>query len=295
MKRFIVIACTFIIVLIMSIGCAPPLVEEDEKEIRITGLGWVIENIDRGFWRKSTTEKTCFYYLSIKYEGDYITASDVEWARINIPGNRYWLFDPLKDLEPEDKYFGDFGFSNSVTPHHLPIGVFEAEIKLKNGSITRFSRDIPAPGNMYINGITHVYTEDYAGVIPSNYAVLPKRAVVKSYSKADTITITFSVEDNLVYSGRVVFFDSNNYGTGYTAYFRDFETGELSSMINNGNGLYTDGTDNTVTISASDITFNEGYSYSDITNFSVKLTDGYQYSGSSSTYDCVSYTAKIDF
>ncbi len=280
-KMHFVIALLFLIVCAILVdGCTKSL------SINLTFLGWIIENIHPSFWSSPVTE-TCFYNFWLEYEGDDVTADDIEYARIYLQDGSYWSISTDR-LNREYRYIGGWGrWYWSDEYHALPIGTLRAEIKLTNGHTTSYTQIIPAPGNTSTLGYTHIYTEDYSGP-PASYVPMLKRATIGNKSKALDISIDFSVNDTTAYNGYVAFYDATETFIGTTAeYFKDWDTENINSIINLGVAFYNNGVTNTVAISDSDISYVDGYTYTAIAKFIVVLMDGGQYAGSQS-YDCIS-------
>lgn len=303
-KIFLYIITFLILIFLVLLACQSPDTTsgggggggDSGLKINITNVGWIIENIDESFW-SSSPGTTCFYDWFVRYEGDNISQSDIQSARIYplINSNYYWNLIP-------DPYFFDgtnkiiggwarwyWGSEN----HVAPIGNFRVEIILTNGYTTTYNVSFPAPGSTSTNGFNYVYTEN----IPSPGAVytpMIHRATIVSYSKTTGINIVFNVNDPLVYSGYVSFHDSDGDWVGSTTeYFRNYETGILNTDLLT--TLNIDGTNNTLDISDSEIYYDSGKTFSDIAGFILVLTDGAQYDLQPQTYDCLSRSEKIYF
>ena len=155
--------------------------------------------------------------------------------------------------------FDDYADNGSV----LPIGRYNFTVTYSNGAVAKSSLLVPAPGSTKMGSTSYVYTEDYdeASNPPSNYAPLPLRASINSAvydSSASNLTIKFTVDDEKIYNCFVWFYDKNLYYVGETDWYRNFKTGAVSSWLNDGSILYTDGTENTIVLPVSDIQFQEG-------------------------------------
>jgi hypothetical protein len=292
-------ACLFLLFLI---GCAQPVTSGDSSSsgtansITITSMGWIIENIDTSFW-SSTPPTHAFYDFWIYFSGTNISASDITYARIYIPPNytSYWTIDPAQYLDTQNMKIGGWGRWYSST-NCLQIGNLKAEIKLNNGTSATFTKTIPAPANTVTNGYVSVYTEDIAA--PANSVSLIKRAAIGTRSNnGTTLTIVFNTNDTRVYNGWIWLYDANSNFVGASkTFFRDIN-GNFTTIINSGANLYTNGTNNTVSLGNSDISYNTGKTFSDISKFIVVLSDGAQYAsqGNYLNYDCRSISAKTSF
>ena len=229
---------------------------------------------------------------------------DIEYAYVIDPNNnRYWSIQ--KDsgyFNKERKYIGGYtrfwntyySFNGSV----LPIGPIKFEVKIKNRDKATYNFTVPAPGSLTQDNYNFIYTEDYT-TSNSKYTPMIKRANITSKTKDSinkNITIKFTTTDGLFFSGWVWFFDNNREYVGKSPYFRTFSIDKnISKIINNGTAIYTNGTENTLSISNSDITYATGFSFSDIQKFVVVLTDGKQYINTTHSYDCDSISAMTQF
>ena len=277
--------------------------DDDDLEITITRVGWVIENIPTTFWTSNAPSSTCFYNWFVYYEGDDISLSDIQSARIYTT-NGYWNLIPTSNFfDGTNKMIGGWARNCWKDDHIVPIGAFRVEIVLTNGyTAPPYNTTFPAPGDTVTNGNNYVYTEDYTPLpAPSDYTPMIKRAtILPGYTIDDTtkeITIEFNVDDTLVYNGLVCLFDSSGYEIGYTGYFRNFETGDLDTALID--QLNNTGAPNTNTINISDIdneiNYHTGKTFNDIDEFMIILTDGKQYEFQSASYDCRSFTERTTF
>jgi hypothetical protein len=300
MKKIYLLLCVLTALLFYVFGCVNPVEEEDNSTVKVTGLGWVIENIDSSFWTGTMPPSHCFYNFWINYEGN-ISLKDIKYAKVTVVNSGlYWSIPLTENLfNSGNKVIGGwyrfYGDVNNV----LPIGDLRAEVKLKNGKKSSFVKAIPAPGSLTTNSCDFVYTpEDYStGLI--SYAPMIKRATVGTKSIntiTEVMTINFTITDSNVYNGMVFLYDNANEYIGYTKTFRN-ESGNLTSMINGSTAFYITGTNNVLIINNSDITFMSGKTFNQISKFAVSLQDGNQYAaqGKYTAYDCVSVSVKTDF
>ncbi len=172
----------------------------------------------------------------------------------------------------------------------MPVGMSVFKVKLRSGYEAKYDFGMPHPGSTETGVYEKVYNEDYKGSTDDKYIQTVTRAQIEKGridKTQQTAVIQFSInDDNLVYSGELVFYNSNHYFIGTMGYFKDFKTGDNPPYLNEGNGLIINDS-NTVEFSDSDsyIRFTDNYSFNDIAKVVVVLTDGEQYVGSSSTYD----------
>jgi hypothetical protein len=286
--------CTIFSVLI---SCSEP--GKDSKTVSITDIGWVLENIDFSYWTGGFNSATCFGWFSIGYSGD-ISISDIQYAQLHKVGTAsYWSF-PIDSSHVDTlhrRIHSHHNYTTSIAPNGsvFPIGQMEFEIGLNNGNTASYVFDVPAPGQVASGGKNAVFTEDYQGTPGTDYAAIVRRPNCTSQNKSGTITISFSSNDSLVFNGYVVFYDNTNTAIGQSPYFCTYGTGTVASFVNGGATIYKDGTSNSLVLQPSDISYSPGKVYSDITKYSVRLSDGAQYLGTAHTYDCLAIGAIIAF
>ena len=197
-------------------------------------------------------------------------------------------------------YIGGFYRCYDNTIHTLPIGTLRAEVRLKNGPVSSFEKIIPAPGSTGADGYSSIYTEDRT-LPPNNSISMIFRPGVTSYSidyGMENLSITFTTNDARVYNGWVWFFDSSSNWVGTSStYFRNSENGTVNPILNAGGAFYIDGTENVISISASDLVFDTDKAFSDIEQFMVVVTDGAQYVPELryTAYDCRAASEKTGF
>jgi hypothetical protein len=294
-KRWRLLAATGVLSLLLVVGChgSDP---GSRPTLTITSLGWYEENIDPSYWATSAAlnGNTAYYDFWIRYDGD-IAFADLQYARVYLPDGSYWNLASEPDLlDPTKRTIGGWGHWRGLTPNVLPIGALRAEVKLTGGVVSSFIADIPAPGASTSGPYTTMHSEDVA-TPPFGSASMVRRATPGTAntvtSATQTISLTFSVADAKVHNGWVWFFDPVNGYVGRSPFFVDSETGVTSPCLV-GPTLHTDGTTNTLTLSASDVTFVAGKTFDQIARFRVALTDGAQYPPSTHLrYDCRSISA----
>jgi len=278
----------------------PPVVEEEDFDISIDDLGWYIENIDTSYWTGTAPDATCFYDFFIHFKGNF-SLGDISYARVYaINSTIFWNL-PINStfVDMANKVIMSPRFYYETPGHYLPIGNVKGEIKLKNGQKASFDKIIPAPGSTSQGTYNFVYTEAYSSTPGADFAPMVKKASVTSYSKNDinqTVSITFSINDNKVCDGWIWFYDSSNNYIGVSTHFIDTATGNLYTSLFTGGVFNTNGTNNTFNITDTDITFGTGYDFSNIAKFIIVLRDGKQYMPDSySSYDCRSISVKSTF
>jgi hypothetical protein len=294
MKRFVfvsVVPVMLISVLILS-SCST----EGNKEITITDIGWIYENIDTSFWTDGFDDATLFFTFYLVYEGSRISAEDVEYAVFNYQDSIYWPF-PLEPgyFYPADRLmmsYRSYSTAWSGNGSVLPIGPINFEVELTNGYYETSTFVVPAPGSTSTDGKAFVYNENFSGPVPGQYTPMIRRASISSSSKTSTVDITFSVSDSNVFNGDVWFYDAAGGYIGASVVFRDWVSGDVSAVMNGGSGLYVDGSANSVQLAAGDITFESGYDFTDIKSLHLVLTDGFQYLGEPAEWDCRSISVR---
>ena len=268
--------------------------------IEIENIGWVIDNIDASFSGSNDTSARIQFFISFETPGP--TASDIASVYIeSLIGNTSWTLDDpariAKSYNAEKNYFWCRLHSSYLSANGsvLPVGTYNFTVRYSNGSVVKSSLLVPAPGAIETGSTLYVYTEDYmtASNPPTSYAALPRRANNISAVRSESeLTIKFSVNDSNIYNSSVWFYDSEQAYVGTTDWFRDFSTGSVSLMLNDGK-LHNDGTENTLVLSESDIQFDEGKGMSDIYSLFIILTDGFQYASNDSTYDTRSISQEV--
>jgi hypothetical protein len=281
------------VVLLIFAGCPDP----NSQSITISGVGWYIDNIDPSYWTSSPPTAHAFFRFDIAYSGSSISAGDVNSIRVTAPDAVYWeppLSSCTFDTQNKRIYLPALFESSNIDS--LPIGIFTFLVTLANGTTATRTLLVPAPNSTTTGTYTRVYTEDIAP--PATSTPLVTRATLGAHSNAaGTLTINFTVTDSKVYNGYVWLYDAANTYIGYTTTrFRDSANGNVLTKLNGGGAYNTNGTNNIITLTNSDITYQSGKSFADINKFIVVLTDGLQYTpGSYSGADCRSISAKTAF
>ena len=267
----------------------------NDKKIEITDVFWVPENIDSNYWSGDFDSATCFHNFWLDYEGDDIDKSDIEEVKISDSYGTYWLLNLDRDiLDTESKSIGTWErFWNdryAANGSVMAIGTYYFTVTLKSGHVTVADLEVPAPGSTSTDGYDFIYTEEYGSSPPSNYTQMIRRAQISDVTQTGDLTITFSVDDSRVYSGWIWLYADNYNFVCYLTPFRDYSSGAISSIVNGGINLHTDGSLNTIVVDESDLTIMSGMSLNDTAYVVIVLTDGYQYADER-TYDCRSISA----
>jgi hypothetical protein len=273
-----------------SSSSAPP-----GPSIAITGLGWYEESIDPSFWTTAPPNgQTAYYDFWIRYSGD-IAYSDIQYARVYLPNGTYWNIASRPQLfDATNRRIGGWGRWYSTQTNVLPIGTLQVEVKLTDGSDAQYTAYIPAPGSTTAGTYTSMHSEDATSPPPMSAPMLSRATLGATQTltaSTQTLSVTFSVVDPNVHDGYVWFFDASGAYVGGFFYLVDTSTGLASPRLD-GSTLHTDGTVNTLTVSASDLAFATGGSFDQIARFRVVLTDGAQYGlVPGLRFDCLSMSA----
>ena len=226
-----------------------------------------------------------------------IQATDIQSIEITaaLATNRSWLVENSEFFENNLYTFDDgstgialeniFTDVLSTNSSVIYLGDYLVVVTLKDSKTLSYTHTVPAPNSNATNGKKYGYTENYvnsSNPLP-DYVSLLKRAQIKSAALDDTasrLTVSFSISDPRVYNGTIWIYDrENNFIGGLKSFFRNTETGEVSSSLNAGTVFKTGGALNTVTLEAPQVSFVEGKSFKDIDNIHVVLYDGRQYKG----------------
>ncbi len=292
MKQLFKISLLPIIFILTSCGSA---MVQDDLYADISSVVWYSQNIDKSFWSNGTTGASNFMYSTLYYKGEDVNKAEFHRVQM-IKNNEEWNFYLGEDtFNREKKKIGgmrSFSKKCSTNGSVLPIGSVEYRIELDNGYKSKKTVTIPVPGELSNNGYKFVYNEDYTGTTDSTYVQALKRATVTSQTKgASDITVKFTVTDNRVFSGRLFLFNSSKKLIAYTPVFRSFAAGKTVNKA-----ILSDGSENTLNYTSSSISYENGYTFSNISAVAVQLTDGAQYlSDGSKSYNYESISVKVDF
>ena len=282
-----------------------PSTPAPKKQVGIEKFGWVIKNDDPS---RNDDGVTAFLWSSISFADTGLEATDFESVRVTSPSGSSWIHDETSDFErlydsEENKfYIGNIYATKLDSGSSVELGNYTVEVTLKNGNTAKKTLFVPAPGSRTTDGYEFTYTEDYSGAEnpPSNYTPLPERATITNATldaQASTLDVSFAVSDDVIYSGWLWLYDEAGEFVGYTEDFRNYETGAVMAQLNGGASLLTDGSTNTLSLTAASeqlILIDEA-SFSDIASVSVVLTDGKQYIETEiNDYDTRSRTGKFN-
>jgi hypothetical protein len=282
----------------LACGSSTPTTPTTALTVTITGVGWYEENIDPTTWTTPPPNgQAAFFDFIIHYSGE-ITFSDIEYARVYLPGGTRWwtLNKDTRFFDAAAKTIGGFGrWYDNAQPNILPLGDLLVEVKLTSGAISRYTRYVPAPASLTADPFSTMYTEDLTPP-PAASTPMIKRASLgatnTSTAATQTLSLTFSVNDPRVYNGFVWLYDAAGAYLGGYFYFRDSATDLIRPAL--GGVLATDGTLNTLTLHPTDLTFNAGATFSQVARFEIVLTDGAQHgllAGGGHASDCRAISA----
>lgn len=281
-----------LIVIIMVFGIYGCFEKKEEKNVAVKGVGWVVENMGENVVFSNTTG--AYYNFWITYEGD-VTFEEIEYIKVTcLNGSEdngvYWNIDLDKEnFKEETKTIGGwYRYWNSRNRNVLPIGRMEVELKTKNGIMAKYTKEIPAPGSISTNGKKYIYNSEDYSTNSEEYIPNLKRAIISSSTKDivnKELVINYSVNDNRVYNGDIIFYDANKEYIGNTGMFLNVTTGVIKVE-----SFYTNGNNNLLKIKESAINFKTGKSISDIARMNIVLNDGKQYEAEKKQYqyDCLS-------
>lgn len=300
---FRLVAFTLTVCLLAACGQPPGATVSAELE---DVVGWYIGNIPQNFWSDGSGPSVVID-LFVSFKDANIEATDIETVEItnSLSPTRSWSYaaDRIADYfytsqssgKKRLAFPGLWTSSIAANGSVAYLGTYTVEVKLKNGKRDTATLVTPAPSSLTASGYGYTYSpEDYVGTPPSDYVALPRRATIGAVALDATnnsLTLNFSVNDDKVYSGWILFFDANKEYLGAAGDFRDFSTDAVHPKLNNGLEFHTDGVSNTLALTPTDIIISSdvsNFSLSMIKSFRIVLTDGKQYLGTDSSYDTYS-------
>ncbi|HCM27516.1 MAG TPA: hypothetical protein DIC34_13385 [Treponema sp.] len=287
----------FPLVLVFALAFVSCAEKSRIEEFKLTSFGWVIENIPADYYTGSTF-RSARLNVWLKYEGT-IDASDIKSARVYLPDSEsYWTLHPENgELNVNNRVLGGWTrWYLTENNHAIPIGTMRAVVELTDGTVSSISRLIPAPGSLETGAAVTTHTENSI-LHATGSAPLVKRAAVVGGSiavSAGTLSVDFSVNDDLVYNGFLWLYNASDEYIGHSRYFRDAASGAFDAdmfaadPVFNGNSIRIALRDSAVT--ADDTVYmEEGMPFADIAKFRIVLMDGAQYGLSADgrvMYDC---------
>lgn len=286
MKKLILITLLSLLVLSCNMNQGGSLTTE------IEGITWLY--INQPIINDSSDDSTLLEFTG--FLTNDILAEDITSIIIEHEYSGY-IWEVSSQYIPEI-YYDDYGvfqilFDYPSVKDLITIGDYTVKVVLKNGYTTVYTLNVPAPGERDNSDFNFAGNEDYTGNI--SHASLPQRAQDLTIDKnTESVVVEFTVSQELIFSGYVVFYDNTGTFIGGSTYaIRDYENSEINSFVNDGNSFFTDGTKNTLTLIGDDLYLENGYGTGDIYEVVVILTDGFQYEGTSNTYDAMSFSYTI--
>jgi hypothetical protein len=260
------------------------------KEIRITSMDWTYQNTPPDY--NSTFSLSMDF--SLRYTGANLVLADVVSATVSSASDPGWWWNLLPNgtsLNDSAKTIG-YGwynlYSSSLSSNGsvMPCGKFNFAVVLSDMDAAQDTLNAPGPGAAQGGGCKFVYNEDYHNQVTSEFCPVLRRPAVQTATRiGDTIAVAFSIADTMAYGGWLWYYDANNKYIGMSERFRNSTTKALSSILNGGSELTTDGATNTVKATASTSTMLPGEQYGSIRSVRVVVTDGRQYP-TTARHDC---------
>jgi len=260
--------------LAVSVGCdiINPIGEEKNGEPEIIGnSGWVVENIDPSFWTKwgQSSDATAFLGLWI-YASDPDGIQDITYVSVISPRDELFV---LRDksigvdhYDDDNDRFGGRLYYSLDHPHGVTLGRYTVLIRDSAGHEVTDTISVNSPGTK--SGSGSIYSENYTGSTSSSPKMLKRASILSATKGSGDITIQFRTDDLRVYNGYVWFYDASaNYITS---------SGYFKNKVNDGAGLRTDGTIDTLKVQSSDLELGD-FTFDDIKGLHVILMDGAQY------------------
>jgi len=262
------------------------------KTVTIEDVSWFIENVASDRWAAGSDVKPSLTYsFEVFFEED-LSASDIEYVRIYLPGNSdsYWTIDKERYFHADTNSVGGSArYWYGANPKELPIGALTAEILLTNGKSDTYSFIMGKPGSTSTEGYSYVYSkEDEATpTYPASSAPAVMRPTVESLSlSGGQLLTTFTVKGNNVRNGWIWLYDANGDYVGRSVHFFNQLTELSSTKFSSGSFQNASDSQNTLVLSGSDIYDGSGNAIgatalNSIQHCRVFTTDGGQYSGHS--------------
>ena len=293
-KKSAVLALMILIGLFSGCEGTPP------PEVTITNIGWYFLNMDEEYeqliWGYNNNG-ALYFDFSIYYEGDELDSTKLAAAsalmddiQFNVPVERDVYF-PIDEEDNRYRIDGYYYWRDDELDE-LPLGPWEFELELSDGSIQSFSKTFNLPGSTDVVSGAYIMNED-STVSAGNYYSMVKRAAIQAVSYDDSndeLTVDFIINDDSARSGYVRLFDENGDFIGSSSLFID-SSNEASSGLNS-DIFYTEGTPNSFSVSMDEFT-DVVLDMSQVYYAVVVILDGKQYQTltSGGAYDCRSYSA----
>lgn len=268
----------------------PPVVEAKLAVERIVYSLW---NYDATF--DSTASARVRFFIDFK--NPEVKAEDIMSMKIvsEHGAGRSWSDDNAESIKESmgtttdgvvyydtERLFSNFYSKNGSV---IPLGNYEFSITPTEGDVVTYTQTVAATGSTGTKNKKFTFTEDYVNAANPlvDYDPLLKRANISAAfldASQTRLTVKFKVNDVRVYGGVLWLYDKDDRSIGVSKTgFRDFESGEVSTIINGGTVIKTGGAENNVIVEAPQLDLNDGKSISDIKFVRVLLGDGRQHQG----------------
>jgi Zn finger protein HypA/HybF involved in hydrogenase expression len=269
-----------------------------KKNFTISGINWDFRNTPSDY----DTSYRLSFDVNIRYSGVSLAYNQIDTVKLEGGGliwNLKYDSSAVNESSKNLLYKNYYSYNTktlSTNGFILPVDTFKIHTYFKNREVVTRSVIAPIPGSQTASGYTHVYTEDFTGAVTAKYHKALARPVGISAKKGvDTMIVSFTINDTSAYNGSIEFFDTTNVSVvNSTKLFRDYNSKKITTYINNGKGLYTDGKQtNTVKIPVSELNLKSGKTVSNISYARITVTDGSQFANvSTGTYrESYSYTS----
>jgi len=283
---------------VLFMGCPTPVDPNADKTISINGIGWVMENVDQGFFIPSVGLNEVAGVFDLHWTGSAISNSDISYATMSsaaTPGY-HWTFpssgyDAANQTLYSGRFYTEYYASNRSV---FPIGLMNFTIGLTNGKTATYAFNIPDPASTTASSGNLIYNENYSGSPASNYKRIISRPTNISHTSGATKSVTFTLNDPQFYNGYLWLYDGSDNYVGITEFFRVDASGNLSSMMG-GSLLNTISTTNTVTFDTTKVTYESGKTWADVVRFVLVTTDGEQFKPTKNSFDCRSISGRYTF
>jgi hypothetical protein len=231
----------------------------------VTVDAFAAENIDESYWQEDP-HVTAFFYVACTID-DPDGIDDIIEVKMNGPDDDVWT---LKDVDDDIDMFDDNGhlwhrFEASV-PNRISIGEYVIVARDASGNEVSTGFSLGEPGSM--NGTGFVYSDEYDGSTVGGKEMIKKAGVHNVIKDEDTITVEFTIDDERAFNGWIWFYDA---GKTYISW-----SGFIKNLVNDGNGMYTDGSTNTLVLQRENLDIGTD-EWNDMATLHFVVTDGEQF------------------
>jgi hypothetical protein len=271
----------FCVVSLFLLSCN--LFQKNEAPIFSGDFGWATSDVDPTYWTKrgDTAPATAFrgFWVYVDDPDGYQDITEIDVIHPN--GVDTWYIEG--HYNSEDGYWGGWYYYDNDTPNTVELGTYTVVVRDSANHEITGNISFNSPGSS--SGSGFIYSEDYSGSTTGSVAMIHRASNLSGTKNLSDLSISFTVSDNRVINGGVLFYDSS---ASYITW-----SGLFKNTINSGGVLKTDGNTNTLQISSVDLDLG-GFTFGDIAGFHVCLTDGAQYAPVE-TYDHRSISEYVQF